>query len=93
MKNRCIRRKNGSRERSKGNKTVPGKVMNGILNGQNIIGFIKKKQRLKWLGHVERVAEDTIVQKIERWEPMSKRPIGRPKTRWDDDILEDIYRA
>ena len=29
------------------------------------------------------------VQKIKRWEPMSKRPIGRPKTRWEDDILED----
>ena len=22
--------------------------------------------------------------------PMSKRPIGRPKTRWEDDVLEDI---
>ena len=21
---------------------------------------------------------------------MSKRPIGRPKTRWEDDVLEDI---
>ena len=21
---------------------------------------------------------------------MSKRPIGRPETRWEDDILEDI---
>jgi hypothetical protein len=21
---------------------------------------------------------------------MSKRPIGRPKTRWNDDVLEDI---
>jgi len=36
------------------------------------------------------MAEDTIVQKIERWKPMSKRPIGRPKTRWEDDVLEDI---
>jgi len=25
-----------------------------------------------------------------RWKPMSKRPIGRPKTRWEDDVLEDI---
>ena len=47
------------------------------------MGFIKK-QRLNWLGHVERVAEDNNVQKIERWKPMSKRPIGRPKTRWED---------
>jgi len=37
--------------------------INDILKGQNIIEFIKK-QRLKWLGHVERVAEDNIVQKI-----------------------------
>jgi len=42
------------------------------------------------LGHVERMAEDNIVQKIQRWKPISKRPIRRPKTRWEDDILEDI---
>jgi len=63
--------------------------INEILKGQNIIGFIKK-QRLNWLGHVERMADDNIVQKIKRWKPMSKRPIGRPKTRWKDDVLEDI---
>jgi len=62
--------------------------MNEILKGQNITGFIKK-QRLNWLGHVERMVEDNIVQKIKRWRPMSKRPIGRPKTRWEDDISED----
>ena len=36
------------------------------------------------------MAEDNIVQKIKRWKPMSKRPIGRPKTRWEDDVLEDV---
>jgi len=36
------------------------------------------------------MAEDNIVQKIKRWKPMSKRPIGRAKTRWEDDVLEDI---
>jgi len=44
------------------------------------MGFIKK-QRLNWLGHVELMAEDDNVQKIKRWKPMSKRPIGRYKTR------------
>jgi len=62
--------------------------MNQILKGQNIIGFIKK-QRLNWLGHVERISEDNNVQKINRWKPMSKSPIARPKTRWEDDVLED----
>jgi len=63
--------------------------INDILKRQNIIGFIKK-QRLNWLGHVERMAEDNNVQKIKRWKHMSKRPIGRPKIRWEDDVLEDI---
>jgi hypothetical protein len=33
------------------------------MKGQKLIGFIKK-QRLSWLGHVERMTEDNIVQKI-----------------------------
>ena len=61
-----------------------------ILKGQNIIGFIKK-QILNWLGHIERMAKDNNVQKIKRWKPMPKRPTGRPKTRWEDDVLEDIW--
>ena len=34
--------------------------------------------------------EENIVQKIKRWKPMSKRQIGRPKIRWEDDVLEEI---
>jgi hypothetical protein len=36
------------------------------------------------------MAEDNNVQKIKSWKRMSERPIGRPKTRWEDDVLEDI---
>jgi len=36
------------------------------------------------------MADNNIVQKIKRWKTMSTRPIGRPKTRWEDDVLEDI---
>jgi hypothetical protein len=36
------------------------------------------------------MTEDIIVQEIKRWKPMSKRPIGRPKMRWEDDVLEDV---
>ena len=68
---------------------ITNNQISDISKGQNIIGFIKK-QRLNWLGHVEPMAEDNNVQKIKRWKPMSKRPIGRPKTRWEDDVLEDI---
>ena len=50
------------------------------------MGFLKK-QRLNWLGHVERMAEDNSVKKIKRWKPMSKRPIGRPKTCWEEEVF------
>jgi hypothetical protein len=59
------------------------------LKGQNVIEFIKK-QRLKLLGHVKRMSEDDDVKKIKRWQPMSKITRGRPKLRWEDEILEDI---
>jgi hypothetical protein len=36
------------------------------------------------------MAENNIVQRIKRWKPMSKRPIVRSKTRWKNDVLEDI---
>jgi hypothetical protein len=54
--------------------------LNHVLKGQNIIGLIKK-QRLNWLGHVKRITEDNIVQKIKRWKLIPKRPTERPKMR------------
>jgi phage antirepressor YoqD-like protein len=36
------------------------------------------------------MTEDNILQKIKRWKLMSKLPIGRPKMRWEDDVLEDV---
>jgi phage antirepressor YoqD-like protein len=36
------------------------------------------------------MTENNIVQKIKRWKLMSERPIGKPKLRWEDDVLEDV---
>jgi len=36
------------------------------------------------------MAEDNNAKEIKRWKPMSKRPTGRPKLRWEYDVLEDI---
>jgi len=38
------------------------------------------------------MAEDNNVQKMKRWKPISKRPIGRPKTRWEGEFWK-IWRA
>ena len=45
---------------------------------------------MNWLGHVERMTEDNNVKKIKRRKPIAKRPTGRPKLQWEDDVLEDI---
>jgi hypothetical protein len=42
------------------------------------------------VGHVECRAEDNNMKKIKRWKPRPKRPIGGPKIRWEDDVLEDV---
>jgi hypothetical protein len=49
-------------------------------------GETMKFKRLNCLGRVERMVEGINVQKIKRWKPMSKWPIGRPKTLWEDDF-------
>jgi hypothetical protein len=45
---------------------------------------------LNWLGHVELMTEDNVVQKIKRWRPMTKRPIWRTNTRWEYGVFGDI---
>jgi hypothetical protein len=32
------------------------------------------------------------VKKIFNWKPLTKRPQGRPKYRWEDNIKQDIYQ-
>jgi hypothetical protein len=53
---------------------------------------LAKAQRLGWLGHVERIPETRMVKAIHSWKPISKRPTGRPKTRWEDEVKKDIQK-
>ena len=58
---------------------------------KNITNFARA-QRLGWYGHVERMQETRMVKAIHSWKPTSKRPTGRPKMRWEDDVKNDIQR-
>jgi len=57
----------------------------------NIINFARA-QGLGWYGHIERMQETRMVKAIYSWKPISKRPTGRPKKRWEDDVKKDIQR-
>ena len=62
-----------------------------LIKRTNIINFIRA-QRLSWLGHIERMQGTRMVKAIYSWKPISRRPTGRPKTRWRDDVRKDIQK-
>jgi inhibitor of KinA sporulation pathway (predicted exonuclease) len=45
--------------------------------GDNLLG---------WFGHIHRMPETSVVKKIYKWKPLT----GRPKSRWEDDIRNDM---
>ena len=36
--------------------------------------------------------EERMLKKVYKWKPMSIRPLGRPKNRWEDDIRKDMKK-
>jgi hypothetical protein len=36
--------------------------------------------------------EDRMVKRVYKWKPMLTRPLGRPKNRWEDDIIIDMKK-
>jgi hypothetical protein len=60
-----------------------------LTGGVNIVRCIKE-QRLRWLGHTQRMEDDRMVKKLTNWKPFGKRPAGKPKNRWTDVILKDM---
>ena len=55
----------------------------------NIVRVIKSR-RLRWTGHVARMEEGRSAFKILTGKPAGKRPLGRPRHRWEDHIRMDL---
>jgi len=62
-----------------------------LIKHRNIINYIKA-QRLSLFGHTNRMPETSIVKKIHEWKPFTGRPVGRPTSRWEDDIRNDLKK-
>jgi hypothetical protein len=45
---------------------------------------------LVWAGHVIRVDNNRTVKKVFNTKPIGVRNIGRPKLRWEDDVIQDV---
>jgi hypothetical protein len=57
------------------------------MEGAVIVRFVKA-QRIKWLGHIQRMDQATPIGKLLDWKPMGSRPVRRPRQRWQEDVLE-----
>ena len=60
-----------------------------MYRSPNIIRVIKSR-RLRWAGHLARMEEGRIAFKILAGKPTGKRPLGRPRRRWEGNIKMDL---
>ena len=52
----------------------------------NSLYRVIKSRRLRWAGHVALMEEGRGAFKILTGKPIGKRPLGRPRRRWEDSI-------
>ena len=63
--------------------------INDLYSSPNIVRVIKSR-RMRWAGHVARVGEERDVYRVLVGKPEGKRPLGRPRRRWVDNIRMDL---
>jgi len=59
--------------------------LNDLYSSPNIVRVIKSR-RMKWAGHVTRMGEVRGVCRVLVGKPEGKKPLGRPRRRWVDNI-------
>jgi len=63
--------------------------LNNLYSSPNIVRVIKSR-RMKWAGHVARIGEGRVVYRVLVGKPEGRRPLGRPRRRWEDNIRMDL---
>jgi hypothetical protein len=63
--------------------------LHSLYSSPNIVRVIKSR-RMRWARHVARMEEGRCVYRVLVRRPESKRPLGRPRRRWEDNIKMDL---
>jgi hypothetical protein len=68
------------------------KELYALYSSPNIIRVMKLR-RLRWAGHVARMGERRGAYRALVGNPEGRRPLGRPRRRWEDNIKMDLQEV
>jgi hypothetical protein len=90
FENRVLRRISGSKrdEVTGGWRKLHDEELHGLYSSPSIVRVIKVR-RMRWVGHVTRMGEVRGAY-ILVGKPEGRRPLGRPRRRWEDNIEMDL---
>ena len=66
--------------------------LNDLYSLPNTVRVVKSRG-MRWEGHVAHIGEDRGVQRVLVGKPEGKRPLGRPRRRWEDNIELDLQEV
>jgi hypothetical protein len=90
FENRVLRRIFGpEREEDGSRRKLHNDEIHSLYSSPNIVRVIKTR-RMRWAGHLARMGVGRGVYRVLVGRPKSKRPLGRPRHRWEDNIKMDL---
>jgi len=66
--------------------------LNDLYSSPNIVRVIKSR-RMRWARHVARMSEESGVYRVLVGKTEGRRPLGRPRRRWGDNIRMDLQQV
>ena len=67
-------------------------ILSDLYSLPNIVRVVKSR-RMRWAGHVSRMGEARVVHSVLVGKHEGKRPLGRPRRRWEDNIKMDLQEV
>jgi len=66
--------------------------LNDLYSSPNIVRVIKSR-RMRYAGYVARIGEERGVYRVLVGKPEGRRPLGRPRRRWVNNIRTDLQEV